>query len=373
MKKCISSVVVSFVLCVVLMEQSFPQEKIQIGFWAQAWYQYVENGKNGTEGLNDFILRRAYLYLKGQPTNYFSFFTHIAIDRVGQEGLDSPGMGLGSGIAFRDAWITLHLHEGIKIQIGRMYIPLTRNYGTTSTKALLTTDLSFLQGGVRGTIFYASKVGRDDGVTIWGNPLQGRLQYRFMVSEGVEDNNNTQDHLRLAGRLAVNLLDPEKEWFNKGTYLGEKKVLSFGFGLDTQSDLTINNRAQQKNLVWTADVFFDHPLGNGAITVESAFIHIENSTQAHNFSLLTAGDDAKFAYIQAGYLLPGQIGTGRVQPYMRFETAEVDQKNDTHFWSGGLNYYFKGHDAKISVDYTHVVHTNRDDQGIVTLQFSVGL
>lgn len=56
-----------------------------------------------------------------------------------------------------------------------MYVPLTRNYGTTSTKALLTTDLSFMQGGIRGAIFYASKVGRDDGVTLWGNPFEGRL------------------------------------------------------------------------------------------------------------------------------------------------------------------------------------------------------
>lgn len=138
------------------------QNKLDIGFWAQAWYQHVENGNDGSN-LNDFMVRRAYLSVKGQPTDYLGFFAHIAVDRLGQDGLDNPSQGLGSSLAFRDLWITLSLNESFKIQAGRMYVPLTRNYGTTSTKALLTTDLSFMQGGIRGGIFYTSKVGRDDG------------------------------------------------------------------------------------------------------------------------------------------------------------------------------------------------------------------
>src|SRR3989304_1484535 len=133
----------------VLQRDTIAQEKVEIGFWTQAWYQYVENGKNN-KGLNDFMIRRAYLSVKGQPTDYLSFFTHIAIDRLGQDSLDNPSMGLGSGLTFRDLWITLDLDESFKIQAGRMYVPLTRNYGTTSTKALLTTDISFMQGGIRG-------------------------------------------------------------------------------------------------------------------------------------------------------------------------------------------------------------------------------
>ena len=137
--------------------------------------------------------------------------------------LDNSGMGLGTGVAWRDLWITLNLDEALKIQMGRMYVPLTRNYGTTSTKCMLTADLPFLQGGSRGGIFYAQKVGRDDGLTLWGNPLDGRLQYRVMISEGVEGNANPEDNLRFVGRVSVSLLEPETGWFNKGTYLGEEK------------------------------------------------------------------------------------------------------------------------------------------------------
>jgi len=345
----------------------------EIGCWTQVWYQYVEHGKKDGGDLNDFMARRFYLYLKGDVTPYFSFFTHIAADRIGQEGLDRPSLGLGSGIAVRDLWITLKLNEALKIQAGRMYVPLTRNYGTTSTKCMLTTDLPFLQGGIRGNIFYAQKVGRDDGVTIWGNPLDGLLQYRFMVSEGVENDDNPDDNLRFAGRVAVNLLEPEKGWFNKGTYLGKKKVLSLGFGYDTQMDLTLNGREDQDNRVWTADVFFDHPLGEGAVTVEAAYIDIQNCTQTHNFSELAAGDDAENWYIQSGYLLPGKVGPGRIQPYMRYEAVYIDDKDDTEFMSAGLNYFVKGHNAKISLDYTYVEQeSDRDDQSIATFQLAVG-
>ena len=345
----------------------------EIGCWTQVWYQYVEHGKKDGGDLNDFMARRFYLYLKGDVTPYFSFFTHIAADRIGQEGLDRPSLGLGSGIAVRDLWITLKLNEAFKIQAGRMYVPLTRNYGTTSTKCILTTDLPFLQGGIRGNTFYAQKVGRDDGVTIWGNPLDGLIQYRFMVGEGVENDDNPDDNLRFAGRVAVNLLEPEKGWFNKGTYLGKKKVLSLGFGYDTQMDLTLNGREDQDNRVWTADVFFDHPLGEGAVTVEAAYIDIQNCTQTHNFSELAAGDDAENWYIQSGYLLPGKVGPGRIQPYMRYEAVYVDDKDDTEFMSAGLNYFVKGHNAKISLDYTYVEQeSDRDDQSIATFQLAVG-
>jgi hypothetical protein len=285
-------------------------------------------------------------------------------------------VGLGSGVAWRDLWITLNLHEAFKIQVGRMYVPLTRNYGTTSTKAMLTMDLPFLQGGSRGGIFYASKVGRDDSVTLWGNPMDGHLQYRFMMSEGVEGDNNPEDNLRFAGRLALSLLEPETGWFNKGTYLGKKKVLSLGLGFQSQEDLILGGVEGEDNQVWTADVFFDHPVGAGAVTFEAAYIDIEDctETQPQAYTDLTAGDDATNWYFNVGYLIPGNIGPGSIQPYLRYETVDVDEKHATDFFSGGLNYYLKGHNAKFTADYMHVDPDNsaKDDRGIFTFQITVG-
>lgn len=358
------------IIIAILSNPAVAQDKINFGFWTQAWYQHVVN--EGRD-LNDFMVRRAYFSVKGQAADYLSFFTHIAVDRLGQEGLDNASQGFGSGLTFRDLWVTLDLDEAFKVQAGRMYVPLTRNYGTTSTKALLTTDLSLMQGGVRGGIFYTSKVGRDDGVTLWGNPFDGLLQYRFMISEGMEGADNPGDKLRFAGRLMLSFLEPEKEWFNQGTYLGGKKVLSIGAGFDNQSKLTLNNIAGQHNTTWTIDGFIDHPLGGGAITVESAYISIHNSSQAHSLGLLEAGDDASLAYVQAGYFLGKTPGTRGLQPYLRYETVSIEQKDEVSFLSGGANYYLKGHNAKISMDYTVVNKRGASDQDIVTVQLALGI
>ncbi len=41
--------------------------------------------------------------------------------------------------------------------------------------------------------------------------------------------------------------------------------------------------------------------------------------------------------------------------------------------SAGLNYFVKGHNAKISMDYTYVDQdSDRDDQSIATFQLAVG-
>jgi hypothetical protein len=85
---------------------SFSQDNVKFGFWTQLWYQYVEDGKDGDTGLSDFIARRAYFSISGQPSDLLSFFTHIAVDRLGQEGLDNAALGLGSGLVFRDLWAT---------------------------------------------------------------------------------------------------------------------------------------------------------------------------------------------------------------------------------------------------------------------------
>jgi hypothetical protein len=376
------------------LKKFLDDREFKIGFRTQGWYQFIEDGTDsGDDGLNDFMVRRAYLYAKGKVTKDMGFFAHIAADRIGQHGLSNSGMGLGTGIAVRDAWVHYDYNDSFKVKLGRMYIPFTRNYGTTSTFAMLPMELTFAQGGVRGGIFYASKVGRDDGLLLWGNPLDGKIQYRVGVFEGVEGergfwNNfnagNKNDNLRYVGRVSLNLLEPETSWFNKGTYLGEKKVLALGFGLDYQNNLQLDGVSDQRNLGWTVDLFYDHPVGNGAVTVEAAYIRTSNTTQSLSFSRLNAGEDAHLYYIQGGYLLPGNFGPGRLQPYFRWEHVAVDSEADTLIPCAGINYLLKGHSVKLTLDWT-LLHQRSgrsssaststftgQDQHIVTFQASMG-
>lgn len=358
--------------------------KGEINFWTQVWYQYAENARDSNgdsildEDVNDFMIRRAYFSISGEASPYLNFFTHIATDRMGQDNLDNSSLGLGSGVAFRDLWITLKPSDALMLQVGRMYVPFTRNYGTTSTKALLTTDLDWTQGGIRGNIFYPSKVGRDDGATLWGNLMEGMFQYRFMVGEGVENTTqNPDDNLRFAGRVSANLFDPETGWFNQGTYLGKKRILAFGLGADSQ-ELVFGTRTDDY-LAWTADIHYDQPFSNGgALTAEAAYINIENAANSIQYTQFAAGDSGSIASLKAGYLFPGNIGIGQLQPFAHYELINVDEtgKDDTQVYGLGLNYFFKGHANKLSIDVSSVDQktetTSVQDHLVFTIQLAAG-
>lgn len=355
--------------------------RLEIHFRAQGWYQWVEDGAPEGGALHDFQLRRAYLALAGRLTPRIGLFTHLATDRLGQQGLDAPAIGLGSGLAIRDAWIVFELADSLKVQAGRMYVPFTRAFGTESTFTLLGLDIPWTQGGVRGATFYPGKVGRDDGVVVWGHLADDRLQYRLGIAEGVEGAGNPADELRLSGRFALNLLEPETSWFNSGSYLAGKRVLAIGAGFDRQDDLTLDGRAGEDYSAWTVDLFLDHPVGRGAWTVETAFVESRNTPNAVPFTDLAAGDDHRAAYLQAGYLLPPWGGApGRLQPYARHERLEVEAKADSSFSSVGVNWLLDGHNRKLTLDWTRVAPDDPrpgglsgEDRDLITLQVAAGL
>ncbi len=342
---------------------------VEFSFLGQAWMQYASDLSlsSGTRDINDFIFRRAYFIIRSQIGRKANLFTIIGGDRLGQEGLNDSANGLGSGLAIREAWLAYSFHPAFQVQLGRMYIPFTRNFGTTLPLSLMTIDMNFTQGGVRGNIFYPSKVARDDGLVIWGNPADGFVQYRLMISDGVEDDRRESDSPRFAGRLAFNLgKDREKSWTNRGTYLGEKKVLAAGIGFDQQQDLVSGDYS-----AFTVDFFMDQPLGKGSVTLESGFTKINNAPIALSFTELTPGGEAEIVYFTGGYFFTHPVGPGQLQPYFRIEHLTVHDKGDTNYPAVGINYYLKKHEMKMTMDWTRVSSDQVPDHNFFTVQYTL--
>lgn len=345
---------------------------LEVHFRFQAWALAEQRGSADDDVADDFLLRRAYLSFAGKLGASVTAFAHVSGDRIGQAGLDAPGLGLGSGLALRDAWIAWQPADACRVQAGRMYVPFTRAFGTEATFALLGLDLPQTQGGGRGAPFYPNKVGRDDGVVVWGVPWRGRLQYRLGVMEGVEGQANPGDALRLAGRVSLSLLDPETTWFNRGTYLGEKRVLALGLGFDRQGGLVLDATRRRTYRAWSADAFFDRPVGRGALTLEASYTDVESLPQGLAFAGLGVGADARHAYLQAGYLLPWPREPGRLLLYGRTEHVLVDAGDDASLPSVGLNYLVRGHDLKLTVDWSRSTRGARPASGALTLQAQGG-
>jgi hypothetical protein len=345
---------------------------LTVGLRLQGWYVAEQHGAADGGTAQDFLLRRGYLSLNGKLSPTVSAFVHVAGDRIGQTGLDAPGLGLGTGLALRDGWIAWQPHTAFHVQAGRMYVPFTRAYGTESTFTLLAVDLPQTQGGGRGAIVYPSKVGRDDGIVAWGGLWRGRIQYRAGVMEGVEGQANPGDSLRFAGRVSLNLLDPETGWFNRGTYLGEKRVLALGVGFDRQAGLTIAEGGGRTYRAWTADLFLDRPVGRGAVTVEASYTDAHALPLGLPFAGVPVGADSGMAYLQGGFLLPWRLGAGRLQVYGRAERVLVSDGDDTSLPGAGLNYLVRGHDLKLTADWSRSPRGSRPASSAITLQTQVG-
>jgi hypothetical protein len=338
----------------------------EVGARFQGWYQSVYEAYS--PHLNDFMLRRAYLYTEGQVAPGFTFYAHFAGDRIGQDGTDTPGSGLGTGFSVRDAWIAYSPFNELKIQAGRMYVPFTRAFGTESTFTLLPLDVPITQGGVRAKGFFPSNVGRDDGVTVWGNLSKGFFQYRLGVFDGQQGTQNPNKNPRAAARISISPLDHEEKWFNKGNYLGTKKIFSIGAGFDMQKELKWSGTLPMANYsAWTTDLFFDHPIGKSAVNFEWAFTGMKNSQEY---------GDAKTWYAQGGLLVPPAIKSFRIQPFARYESIYRDHAADTSYAGGGVNLLFKQHDLKLTLEFDKFLPesgSTEKSKSVFTAQIQVGI
>jgi len=360
---------------------------LNAGWWGQVWYQYVSDMDTNGDGkhdnnLNDFLIRRSYFYIKGNATPALSFFAHFAGDKLGMDEIhNDSSKGLGSGIALRDGWIAYKLIDNdLIIQVGRMYIPFTRNYGTTSTKSLLSTDLDWGQGGLRSGIFYPSNIGRDDAVTLWGNILQDKLQYRFMVGDGEEKNSkNPDDNLRFAGRLSYNFYDIETGWFNSGNYIGTKHILALGIGADYQDDLFVGEE-KDRYFAWTVDLHYDKPFDNGDnLTLDASFIRVLHSANGITWTYFSGGDDGDLLSAKAGYFFGDTVGPGNFQPFAQIQNInpDGDGKHSTSIYGLGLNYFIKGAANKLTFEATYLdqdkeVKNSIENHTLITFQLACG-
>jgi hypothetical protein len=200
-----------------------------------------------------------------------------------------------------------------------------------------------------GTIMgsQTSPVGRDAGIEVRGLVLDGHLEYRAGLFQGRRNADagtdiGSNNFFRATGRLQVNLLDPEPGFFYAGTYLGKKKILSFGITGDTQKSYHY----------YGGDAFADLPLGPGIFTAQVDVVHMTGGT---------------FLVLAKQTALMGEIGfniTGlNLSPIFRYEhlwggtssggTTSPDQQHV----GGGLAFWPYGHNSNIKAFYLRNTQT----------------
>lgn len=374
-----------------------PNQWLQVHFLLQAQYQsaaiwdanrtaaYEDETDSDATWDSTFKIRRARIILSGQVAQNVSFFVETDDYNRGGRGNSGAAGGTGEGTFIQDAYVDFTIAPEFKIAMGMILLPFM-HHNRQSAVSLLGVDYN-----VDVVKFMNNKVWRDTGIEFRGLLAGGVIDYRIGVFQGQERELDVENeagtdrvgHLngnaapRFVGRIQLNLMDAEDGFFYSGNYLGKKKIVSFGGGIDYQSNAGIDYDYQTSTpnkiddyFAWTLDFTVDYPFAPGTVlALQGAYVHIDNrwsrttKTRINGNALESYYDYDYYGeeygyFVQAGLLLMNTI-----QPVIKYSTWVNKNKNaigdDTStYLTFGLNYFISGHNANIKIEYRHPLGEN---------------
>ncbi len=349
MRKLISTLM--FVVCLVCFMANAQAAKITISDdafldihgYVQTWmYMPVDHEGKDASIITDFYLKRARLLFGGQITPDVMFFIGTLNGNMGKDGDMSPRTLIA------DAWVEYNVSDYMKINAGLLKLPFSRHMQQSGAKLH---GLDF-----HGSFLARSGVAighRDMGVMVRGLLSEKKIDYRFAIVDGVEYDKviipgdttvvppipdsaivtNKDDMPRFVGRIGYNVYDPEPSYFWAGTYLGKKKVLSFGASFDLQPGVG-GDAGDELFYAFAIDAFADIPMEeNGIVGTLNAYIFGPGGTLPEGTGVW--GD--------FGYRIK------KIEPLVAFElyspkTGDAGKRQEI---LGGVNWWIEGHNTNV--------------------------
>ena len=324
MKRTFTHCLAIFSVLIVLISSSiaFGQAKINmddmrwvsIGGGLRTAFRSTEVGLTG-DYAKDFTLENIRLYVNAQLHKDFQVEFNTEYD--------------GSGdIMVLDAVVKYSPRPYFNIWMGRHLVPSDRA-NLDGPFFLNAYDYPGLVSRYPG-IF----AGRDNGVSVNGDIKGGKFKYAFGMYEGV-GSVTTSDPLLYAGRAVVNFLDPEPGYYNSSTYYGEKNILAIGAAFQHQSDAVLVAGNPESFTGYNFDLLFEKKAGDkGAFSLEGAW---------YNYDYEGGFGDGSGYFAEGAFLFGGEVGIGRLQPFVRYQDFQESSILDT-----GVNYIIRGHSARVS-------------------------
>jgi hypothetical protein len=323
-------------------------DNVNVKFGILMQTQADELQDSATRGYaQNIFIRRARLLLGGQIAPNLTFFVETDSPNI-NKSLTTGTKNTQVSLFLQDAYVEYKVRPELILDAGLMLTSASRN-GLQSAASLMPIDYGANTFAYSGPT--QSSAGRDTGVQARGYFLNNKLEYRAGVFQGMRD--NPQRELRLTGRVAYAFLEPESGYFYTGTYLGKKKVLTIGAGMEHQ----------HLYRAYAADVFFDHPVGNGAITAQLDHVRYDGKT------FLKTLPDQRDTLLEIGAL----AGKSKFMP-----VVQLQQKNrpdtklgDENRYGAGVNYFMLGHNANVKGLYTRISPKvgKKSSQFTIQLQF----
>ncbi|GAB4388914.1 MAG: selenite/tellurite reduction operon porin ExtI [Thermodesulfovibrionales bacterium] len=332
---------------------------LTINYEMQLFGQWRDTGSgpDNDENTTDIYFRRNRLSLRGQVTKTYGFY--YAVEHQGDRLIDDIEVRDDPIDRFTvlDAFLLANWSNAFQMRAGLTKDILVREHNEGCFFPLSLDRSLFVYTPLR-------RVSRDYGVVLWGNLVDDKVQYKLAAMKGIDSSDSPKSNLRYSARVHLSLLEPENLPLYFGTYLGRKKVLTVGAGYQVEPDAVYSDIGARSGAsdyqAWTYDIYAEYPTEAGTFTASAAYLETDFD-EAYK-----GGDPDPFAvgidgekngwYVKAGYLLPKPVGPGQLQFFGRVEQWEFAQlqsvfDQEIDWWSIGLNYYLKGHDLRLTLEY----------------------
>ncbi len=355
-----------------------PDEQAQMKLEYKGQFQLLtrDTGSeaDGDGNTQEFNFRRNRLALMGAYGENFGLYVQTEFgEDTNIRALDVSD-GDESDFRILDAVARFKISDEVNVWVGKFKYGFTRE-NLESCEDPLTLDRSLF---IRAP--YVST--RDKGVSVWGNLADGLVQYRVDAMNGRNDSESSpESKFRYSARAHVSLLDAETGYGYKGTYMGEKKVLTIGAAYQGEAEVAYSDTVAQTGAVdysaWTADLFFEYPVeGVGTVTLSGAYADydLDDAYQGANpdAGVIDLNGEKNGYYVKAGYMLPNMP----LQFFGRYENWSFAQLNtiidqEIDWYGGGLNYYLRGQNLKLTLE----VSKTEFDREVASVQedFTTGI
>ena len=320
---------------------------LKLGVLGQFWGDTVDTARPSATTRNLFV-RRLRLLFGGDVAKNVAFFIETDAPNLGRTLPN--GKNITPSVIVQDAFASVKAAQAFTLDAGLMFVPFSRN-SLQSAATLLPVDYgayTFAQSGPT-----QSSTGRDTGFQARGYLAHDRVEYRVGAFQGMRTASSGNE-LRYAGRVQLNLFDPEVGFFYTGTYLGRKRIVAIAGAFDTQS----------RYRAYDVDAFIDLPVGpRSAVTAQFDYNRLNGQTT------LTAIPEQHDWLAEVGWLLRPV----RVTPFVQLTRRDLVDlpAGDEHRESAGVAYWWAAHNTTVKGAYTRVAPSGASAQNEFTVQLQV--
>lgn len=253
-----------------------------------------------------------------------------------------PNQSYSSAVEILDLIAKIESSDNIaNIWFGRMLVPSDRaNFSGFWFAAPWTYPGAFLSG-FSGPA--QGPFGRNDGATLWGQFLEGRVKYYA----GAYDLNDGKKSPLISTRLNLALLSPEPGYYHSSTYYGEDHLSlagSYQYQKNGSTPAMGSTAAVDDYSEVSTDLLFEKALGaGGTIDLEGAFYAFQGDNRAYKTQF----------FALASWLTPDKVGWGKLQPLVRWQSAKPTTGDSSQIIDAQVAYVIDGYAARITAGYTY--------------------